>query len=138
MAFQKGNAVEVVSKEDGLAGSYYKAKVIKKLANKKYIVQYFNLVEEEDSKVPLREVVEEEELRPVPPKVPVTGGFSSGEIVDAFDNDGWWVGVVSHAKCPDIYEVRFESYKKAKFATSELRVHQDWVNSKYWLTSEYN
>ncbi|KAK1352862.1 DUF724 domain-containing protein 3 [Heracleum sosnowskyi] len=137
MAFQKGNAVEVSSKEDGLVGSYYEAKVIKKLANKKYIVQYSNLVEEKDSKLLLREIVEEEELRPVPPKVPVTG-FTSGEMVDAFDNDGWWVGVVSHEECPDIYEVWFESYKKAKFAASELRVHQDWVNSKYWLTSEYN
>ncbi|KAL8157868.1 hypothetical protein AgCh_002546 [Apium graveolens] len=84
-------------------GSYYEAVVIKEVASREYQVMYKNLVDEL-SKVPLLEHVKEEELRPAPPKVPAMR-FGLGEVVDAFDRDGWWAGGVVSQHSPATYEL---------------------------------
>lgn len=135
MLFHSGDRVEVLSKQDGFLGSYYEGIVIKEVADREYQVMYKNLVDE-GSKMPLLEAVKEEDLRPAPPKVHAMQ-FGLGELVDAFDRDGWWVGVVVSEKSPGTYGVFFDLYPEYKcvYPASSLRVHQDWVNNKQWLSS---
>lgn len=139
MGFKSGDRVEVASKQDGFVGSYYEGVVIKEFADREYEVMYKNLVKNEFSKVPLSEDVREEDLRPVPPEVPALR-FGLGDMVDAFDRDGWWAGVVVSEESPGVYEVYFDLYphNKCVYPASSLRVHQDWINQKYWLSSSYN
>ena len=132
MAFQKGDKVEVASKEDGYLGSYFGATVVAELAQTEYIVQYKNLVKK-DFSGPLLEVVTGEELRPVPYTIP-TKGFRLGDIVDAYANEGWWVGMIC-GKTQGKYVVYFENYPELKYVypISRLRIHQEWINGTWSL-----
>ncbi|GKC72274.1 hypothetical protein Tco_1118157 [Tanacetum coccineum] len=56
-------------------------------------MQYKNLVDEGGFKH-VREVVPVDQIWPLPPKVLVKG-FSFGDKVDAYDNDGWWFEKIS-------------------------------------------
>ncbi|CAK9183940.1 unnamed protein product [Ilex paraguariensis] len=93
MVFRRGDRVEVASKEEGFNGSYYAATVISELLKKEYIVQYKTLLKD-DLSGPLREIVSVDEFRPAPPEIPATG-LGLYDKVDAFDNDGWWVGKIT-------------------------------------------
>ncbi|KAM3222278.1 protein AGENET DOMAIN (AGD)-CONTAINING P1-like [Capsicum annuum] len=131
---QEGDHVEVVSKEDGFLGSYFEAILIWYLyLNKQYIVQYKTLVED-DLSGPLEEVVNLPELRPVPPEIRVNE-FNLCDQVDAFDNDGWWIGMVT-AKIGRKYAVYFENFGvECVYHVKDLRVHQDWIDGK-WVSSK--
>ncbi|KAL1834480.1 hypothetical protein ACET3Z_004131 [Daucus carota] len=132
----RGDKVEVASKEDGYLGSYFEATVVAELAQTDYIVQYKNLVKN-DFSGPLLETVPREELRPVPYSIPQKG-FRVGDMVDAYANEGWWVGMIC-GKTQDKYVVFFEFYPEFKYVypASKLRIHQDWVNGS-WESSNQN
>ncbi|XP_040942092.1 protein AGENET DOMAIN (AGD)-CONTAINING P1-like [Gossypium arboreum] len=90
VVFFEGDEVKVCSKEEGflLLGSYYEAKILP---------PYKNIVEEEDQTSPLVEIVSTDEVRPMPPPATITRAtqvFHYLDRVDAFDNDGWWVGIL--------------------------------------------
>ncbi|XP_016447090.1 protein AGENET DOMAIN (AGD)-CONTAINING P1-like [Nicotiana tabacum] len=128
MGFCRGDVVEVASKEDGFVGSYYEAIVVCQPLKKDYIVQYKTLLKD-DLSGPLTEFVTVSELRPVPPEIPVSG-FSLNDEVDAFDNDGWWVGKIT-GKIGANYIVYFEtSEDECAYTISDLRVHQDWIDGE--------
>ncbi|PHU12444.1 hypothetical protein BC332_19374 [Capsicum chinense] len=106
MEFNKGDHVEVASKEDGFLGSYFEAILISYLAiNKKYIVQYKTLVKD-DLSGPLEEVVSLPELRPFRQRLRKYAVY--------FENFG--VECVYHAK--------------------DLRVHQDWIDGTWISSKE--
>ncbi|KAM7492170.1 hypothetical protein LguiA_035091 [Lonicera macranthoides] len=135
MGFCRGDQIEVVGSEEGFVGSYYSAVVITQLLKKEYIVQYKTLLKD-DLTGPLREIVAADEVRPVPPEIPVTV-FGMYDKVDAFDNDGWWVGKIT-GKIEGMYYVYFETTKdEVKYPLSRLRVHQDWVDGT-WVSSYNN
>ena len=124
--------MEVASKEEGFNGSYYAATVISELLKKEYIVQYKTLLKD-DLSVPLREIVAVDEVRPAPPEIPATG-FGLCDKVDAFDNDGWWVGKIT-GKIGNKFFVYFEtSGDEIAYQLENLRVHQDYLNGK-WVCS---
>ncbi|KAF3661465.1 14-3-3 protein 9 [Capsicum annuum] len=58
-----------------------------------FTCQYKTLVKD-DLSGPLEELVSPPELRPIPPEIRVDE-FNLCDQVDAFDNDGWWVGMVT-------------------------------------------
>ncbi|XP_059627131.1 protein AGENET DOMAIN (AGD)-CONTAINING P1-like [Cornus florida] len=129
MGFRRGDQVEVASKEEGFLGSYYAATVIAEVLEKEYIVQYKTLLKD-DRSGPLREIVTAGEVRPRPPQIPATS-FGLYEKVDAFDNDGWWVGNIA-GKVGLEYLVNFETtWDQIAYPMSRLRVHQEWVNGKW-------
>ncbi|KAL6314661.1 hypothetical protein AAG906_027007 [Vitis piasezkii] len=124
--------VEVCSKEDGFLGSYYEAKVLGKVGRNKLMVEYKTLLSDEDGQQPLKEIVEAAEVRPVPPVILVTG-FEVLDTVDAFDNDGWWVGRISGSYEDGKYFVYFESSgDELAYPIHRLRVHQEWEDGQ-WL-----
>ena len=92
-----------------LARGFYAAIAITNIGNHSYAVRYKNLVSEEDQSQPLIEIFAAEELKPMPPKVSATG-FSLYDAVDAYDNDGWWVGTISRKRGSDHYYVFFNTY----------------------------
>ncbi|OAY41768.1 protein AGENET DOMAIN (AGD)-CONTAINING P1 [Manihot esculenta] len=137
MEFQRGEQVEICSNEEGFRGSYYEATVIKRLTTSSYAVQYKNLLEDDESG-PLIEVVSSDEIRPLPPnpsmQSPVSR-FVMFDKVDAFHNDGWWVGKIV-GKAYSFYYVSFDTTGDAiPYHVSKLRVHQDWVKGK-WISSK--
>lgn len=98
-------------------------------------MQYKTLLKD-DLTAPLREIVAADKVRPVPPEIPVTV-FGMYDKVDAFDNDGWWVGKIT-GKIEGMYYVYFETTKdEVKYPLNRLRVHQDWVDGK-WVSSYNN
>ena len=123
--------MEVCSKEDGFQGSYYRATIVEKLDANTFQVMYKTLVEE-DGTTQLTETVRVDEVRPVPAKLELKGGFRLYDKVDAFDNDGWWLGKITGKK-GSTYYVYFDCFKvELPYDKTMLRVHQDWVNGQ-WL-----
>ncbi|KAF6136550.1 hypothetical protein GIB67_016006 [Kingdonia uniflora] len=130
MKFQEGDRVEVQSKEDGFLGSYYEATVVTAVGKHKYLVKYKTLLTEDETES-LQEIVDASEVRPTPPEIKSFGAFGLLDVVDAFDNDGWWVGKTT-GKGLYKYVVYFDKWKiKIGYPPSELRVHQDWVDGKW-------
>ncbi|KAI3780471.1 hypothetical protein L2E82_10452 [Cichorium intybus] len=124
MAFQRGDRVEISSNEEGLAGSYFTANIIASISKKEYIIQYRTLLDD-DGFGPLREIVSADQIRPTPPEI-VTTEFSLLDMVDACDNDGWWVGKIIR-KMGSNYLVYFEnSREEIVYPLRQLRIHQEW------------
>ncbi|KAG8379540.1 hypothetical protein BUALT_Bualt07G0099600 [Buddleja alternifolia] len=131
---QRRDSIEVCSKEEGFLGSYYEAIIVAKITrNNQYVVEYKTLVED-DLSAPLREVVSADEVRPPPPppeRPPMQ--FFCGDRIDAFDNDGWWVGTVSGMNVDEgKYYVYFELFTvEIAYHPSKLRLHQNWNKGKW-------
>ncbi|XP_021289851.1 DUF724 domain-containing protein 3 [Herrania umbratica] len=137
MVFSKGDEVEVCSNEEGFLGSYYEAKVISRLKDSRYKIQYKNLVEEGDDSRPLVEIVTADEVRPAPPKTigETTGFFFYLQRVDAFDNDGWWVGRITGRQGSG-YLVYFPTTgDEILYPASQLRNNLEWCDGN-WVASK--
>jgi len=114
-------------------GSYYAGTVVAEYRHNTYAVRYKSLVTDDECR-PLIEVVSEDEMRPKPPKV-LASGFALFEEVDAFDNDGWWVGKITGRKGSN-YCVFFHTYGvEIAYPFSQLRAHLQWVGGK-WVSSK--
>ncbi|OMO97162.1 hypothetical protein COLO4_14820 [Corchorus olitorius] len=134
--FKVGDRIEVCSKEQGFIGSYYEATIVSKLSDGSYRVRYKNLVEENDHSRLLIEQVSSDEVRPMPPRIIEGKGtqfYSVLDKVDAFDNDGWWVGIVT-GKDDFKYWVYFETTgDHIAYPVSRLRKHLEWSNNGFWV-----
>lgn len=127
--FRRSDQVEVASEQEGFVGSYYEATIVADLVEHGYVVQYRTLVKD-DFSAPLREVAAAAEVRPRPPAI-FTGGYRAGDVVDAFDNDGWWWGRITGRRNDD-YVVFFETTRdEIAYSKDRIRVHQDWINGKW-------
>lgn len=131
--FGGSDDVEVCLKEEGFQGSYYEAKVVQKVGRTKLLVEYKSLLSDYDGVRPLREIVEAADARPVPPAIS-SSCFQVLDKVDAFDNDGWWVGRIT-GRCEDgKYNVYFESSgDELAYPVDRLRVHQEWEDSNWFV-----
>ncbi|KAI4375847.1 hypothetical protein MLD38_013667 [Melastoma candidum] len=151
----KGSKVEVTSKSEGLVGSWFEATVLKPPENpwsshkskRLALIEYVNLVNEEGTLL-LREKVDQVLLRPLPPKFVVEVGddFREGDLVDCFERDGWWTGIVQNVarvrvgdgnggddEKEERYVVEFEDpVHEIEFRKEDLRVHLDWMNGKWF------
>ncbi|XP_057452328.1 protein AGENET DOMAIN (AGD)-CONTAINING P1-like [Lotus japonicus] len=135
--YTPGNRVEVMGYEPGFIGSYYEATILTVLDDGRYEVIYKNLVEDEETKIPLKEYLRPQDLRPRPPPVREAIEFKLTQHVDVFINEGWWIGAVA-AKDMDrsVYLVYFESTgKAAEYDSSLVRVHQELING-LWYRSD--
>ncbi|BAT74029.1 hypothetical protein LR48_Vigan01g083000 [Vigna angularis] len=132
--FRPGDKVEVCSNEEGFFGSYYLATVVSALDNGLYVVRYDTLLEDDESK-PLTLTVFPRELRPKPPRIATSSSFARYQRVDAFDNDGWWVGEITGKVDLDRYYVYFSTtHEEILYPASAIRVHQEWINGQ-WIRS---
>ncbi|CAN6470384.1 unnamed protein product [Victoria cruziana] len=137
LVFSRGGAVEISSDDEGFRGALYTARIVKQLEGRNYLVEYDTLLSDDDQKKLLQEVIHFRHVRPCPPVVPRGGGFNLYEEVDAFHNDGWWIGVVSKVVGEGRYRVYFrDSKEEIEFEHSQLRVHQEWVDGKWVISTQ--
>ncbi|PIA60953.1 hypothetical protein AQUCO_00300463v1 [Aquilegia coerulea] len=134
--FNEGMHVEVSSDEEGFVGAWYTATVVKVIGKNRFLVEYQTLRTDDESEL-LKEEVDDLHIRPPPPEVPQVDSFSRLEEVDAMYHDGWWVGVISKVLGNSRYIVYFrEGNEEIEFGSSQLRLHQDWINGKWLRLSE--
>lgn len=129
--FLKGTKVEVSSDEEGFGGAWFAATIVKPIGTK-FLVEYENLRADDETK-PLRETIDFCHIRPTPPNTRTAGPIKLLEEVDAFYNDGWWVGVVSKVLSGSRYMVYFRPWKEEmEFGVEHIRLHHEWVDGR-WL-----
>lgn len=130
-----GTLVEVCSDEEGFKGAWFSATLVEVKGEGKLVVEYDSLLDEDSSL--LREDVDILQMRPRPPKTAEVAQFEVLDEVDAYYNDGWWVGVVSKVLGDSKYIVFFRnSNEEIEFQDSQLRLHQDWMNGKWVMVSK--
>ncbi|XP_057538150.1 protein AGENET DOMAIN (AGD)-CONTAINING P1-like isoform X2 [Amaranthus tricolor] len=135
--FSPGMPVEVKSDEDGYQGSWYTAIVIGSVGVGQFLVEYETL-KTEDEKELLKEVANEQYIRPQPPHIPKSCKYKLLDEIDASYNDGWWEGVIYEILDKKKYIVYFaSSNEKLVFHHSNLRFRQIWINSKWVLASQH-
>ncbi|CAN1798180.1 Protein AGENET DOMAIN (AGD)-CONTAINING P1, partial [Linum perenne] len=129
--FIQGMEVEVTINEEGFKGTWYAARIIEASGKDKYLVEYKTLTNEENTEY-LREDIHVGYIRPCPPQVVVVDGFKLRDEVDAYYNDGWWVGVVKKKLSDCRYWVYFkDTNEELVFREARLRAHQDWSNGEW-------
>ncbi|CAL0300142.1 unnamed protein product [Lupinus luteus] len=134
--FSIGTPVEVSRDKEGFQGALFCATVVQVIGKRKFLVEYQSLLAGDDSQL-LREEVNTHQIRPHPPKTVADGHFSLLEEVDAFHNDGWWVGMVSKVLDNSGYIVYFRNKnEELEFQHSQLRKHQDWIDGKWFMASK--
>ncbi|CAI0467810.1 unnamed protein product [Linum tenue] len=101
--FTQGMQVEVLTDEDGLKGAWFAATIIEPSGEDKYLIEYKTLRNDDDTEF-LREVIRACNIRPCPPEIIVVDGFKVWDAVDAYYNEGWWVGVIAkeEERVPDL------------------------------------
>ncbi|KAK7257361.1 hypothetical protein RIF29_31285 [Crotalaria pallida] len=129
--FSCGDEVEVCCNQPGFFGSYFEATVVSHLDTGLYVVTYKNLLADDESK-PLTESVYPKELRPIPPRIRTTQ-FSLHQKVDAFDNDGWWVGEIIGRNGSEYHVYFASSDEENVYPHDKIRVHREWVNGEWIL-----
>ena len=132
--FTQGSRVEVTSNDEGFCGAWFQGTIVKSVGHK-FLVEYDTL-KADDEISPLTEVIAEEHIRPPPPVIPVTSGFKLLDEVDAFTNDGWWVGVISEVISDQRFMVYFKAYKEQnEIGIEQLRLHCDWLGGRWMRAS---
>ncbi|XP_065854946.1 DUF724 domain-containing protein 2-like isoform X3 [Euphorbia lathyris] len=135
--------VEVSSDDEGFKGVWYTANIVKSTPTlrppkrkNQVLVQYDDLLSDTDPNMPLIECVDSCYIRPVPPPPPPHQTYEPHDVVDAFHNDGWWKGVVTHVQLSDenktTYNVVFETPPELfTFSSQHLRFHLDWTHGQW-------
>ncbi|CAN6724540.1 unnamed protein product [Malus baccata var. baccata] len=115
--FQKGDRVEVSSRDYGFIGAYYEATVVEDLGGK-YKVEYLSLVDEKDESRQLQRDVDADEIRPLPPSP------SEQEKNEKFD--------VKKEGEKEIYSVYLETTAElCDYSKEQLRFHKDWIDGAW-------
>lgn len=132
-AYSIFDKVEVIGYEQGFLGSYYEATVVSVLGDGRYQVLYKNLIEDEETKIPIKEKLFPRVLRSRPPRVR-TVEFKVGQNVDVFINEGWWIGKIVAVDIErSLYMVYFRSTNKiTEYHSSSIRVHQDLIDGLWY------
>ncbi|KAK0598168.1 hypothetical protein LWI29_032226 [Acer saccharum] len=151
--FAKDTLVEVSGDERWLSGGWFVAKVLDPPppspttpAKMKILVEFQDL--RHHGKL-LRMCADIKLVRPLPPPPPndeqEQQRFEVNDVVDAYRNNGWWVGVVSKVWVEEeqrIYSVLLENPIRAinftVLRSSELRFHLDWVGDKWIQPQKQN
>ncbi|KAG7596402.1 Agenet-like domain [Arabidopsis suecica] len=130
--FSSGTVVEVSSDEEGFQGCWFAAKVVEPVGEDKFLVEYRDL-REKDGIEPLKEETDFLHIRPPPPRDEDID-FAVGDKINAFYNDGWWVGVVIDGMKHGTVGIYFrQSQEKMRFGRQGLRLHKDWVDGTWQL-----
>ncbi|CAK7340512.1 unnamed protein product [Dovyalis caffra] len=129
--FKPGSKVEIMSDDVGFRGSFYTGTIVKATRTPKFTVQYDKMFEDEEGKKPLKETVNEFQIRPIAPREKKRE-FKLSEEVDAYHNDGWWEGVITEVNENGKFAVFFRSTKEQiEFVEEDLRLHREWVNGEW-------
>ncbi|CAI0467558.1 unnamed protein product [Linum tenue] len=128
--YSKGMKVEVKSDEIGYQGAWFVATILNVPRKDRYLVQYDNLLTDDETKY-LEEEVDASDVRPCPPEVPYNRPYGLLDIVDAWYTDAWWVGRIIRAYREMKYTIQFGTGEELDFQHAQLRPHQEWSDGKW-------
>lgn len=129
--FREGMMVEVKSDEEGYQGSWFTAEIVRSLGSDEFLVEYQTLKTDDESAL-LHEKALASYIRPCPPEIVRIGCYKVLEEVEAWYNEGWWLGLVSKVLDDRNYGVYFwTTNEEIYFNHSDLRAHQDWIGGKW-------
>ncbi|KAF2307405.1 hypothetical protein GH714_026923 [Hevea brasiliensis] len=141
-----GSQVEVSSDDEGFKGAWYVATILKSpfssrktFAKRKFkvLVQYHELITDNDENERLTEFVDASHIRPLPPPPDIDQSFEPHDVVDAFHRDGWWKAVVVKVQVLEKdnskrYTVIFENPpEQFDFCSADLRFHWVWTDGNW-------
>lgn len=145
--FTKSDRVEVEHLHNSISRAWFEATVWKThLQEGRYTVIYNTLLLPDGRR--LFDVIDSCRVRPLPPSNITSSPITSNQTVEAFYNDGWWIGVVvSKLDHTDVnngtkFLVSFSNSnggdEKIEFPSSMVRLHLDWdsYNGKWVLLSK--
>ncbi|XP_010464225.1 PREDICTED: DUF724 domain-containing protein 6-like [Camelina sativa] len=131
--YEKGALVEVRSEEEVYKGSWYCARILCSLGDDKYIVEHLKFSRDDGESLPLRDVVEAQNMRPVPPpEVSPVVCYEPEDEVDVWFKKRWWIGRVSNVLgggCK--YTVFISRGEEPTVLNFNLRPHKDWINGEW-------
>ncbi|XP_042490800.1 protein AGENET DOMAIN (AGD)-CONTAINING P1-like [Macadamia integrifolia] len=157
MAFAVGDSLEVCGLDAGFEGSYYITTVFS-VEDQSVLVEYASLLTDDASGC-LQEMVHHSHLKPHPPHL-TPSEFRLDDVVDAYDNDGWWVDKItmieqsrsyvtfngdgqktgdrdnySNDEVSVVYNYRyfvlFPCGDEIALPCTSLRIHQEWRDSNW-------
>ncbi|PHT30910.1 hypothetical protein CQW23_27247 [Capsicum baccatum] len=148
LSFEVGDNLEVLRRDSGLRGCWFRCKVLK-VSEKCLKVQYDD-IQDYDGPHKMKEwvssyrVADSDKLgmrctgrltiRPRPPEDFSDCSFEVGAAVDAWWSDGWWEGVVVDF---DVYgsghlQVFFPAeYRLLEIPKKNVRISRDWIDNKW-------
>ncbi|XP_042476465.1 protein AGENET DOMAIN (AGD)-CONTAINING P1 [Macadamia integrifolia] len=134
--FEERAQVEISSDDQGYVGAWFVATYVKRVGNN-HLVEHKHFFTEDDGTELLKEEVDAQHIRPLPPEILVDDSFKRLEEVDAWYNDSWWVGAISKVLGNSKYVVYFRNTKEEMvFEHSKLRHHQDWIGGEWVRASQ--
>ncbi|CAK8572551.1 unnamed protein product [Lathyrus sativus] len=128
--FKPGTLVEISINEVGFLGSWFTGKIVRCLADDKFVVEYEKIMADEEGRKGLQETVERFQLRPIPPQE-IIQDIQYGDEVEAYHNDGWWEGIFSGSLEDGRKVVCFRNSTQV-YPDKEVRRHHEWVNG-IWI-----
>ena len=142
MFYEPNQEVEICKKEEDFLGSYYRATILSVMPTTvalpateptKYMVRYETRKNQENTRL-LTEVVNEMDIRPIPPQNQYTD-YKVNDKVDVLIDGGWWVGSVRRRKY-EHFDITLDYSGKGVYCLlNSVRSHMDW-NAYEWL--DYN
>lgn len=132
--YDKGALVEVRSEEKAYKGSWYCARILSLLGDDKYVVEHLKFRSDDGESIPLKDLVEGHNMRPVPPpELSTVVCYEPGDEVDAWFNQRWWIGRVSKVlDRGSKYLVYFiSSGEEPVVLNFNLRPHKDWIDGQW-------
>ncbi|CDP16825.1 unnamed protein product [Coffea canephora] len=76
-------------------------------------------------------------IKPSPPKIHQVEPFEVYTQVDAWYNNGWWVGLISKVLRNFKYVTYFKtSNEEMEFGHYDLQPHQEWIRGKWIIASK--
>ncbi|KAG6532968.1 uncharacterized protein LOC121973883 [Zingiber officinale] len=145
--FCAGYHVEVLSQDSGMRGCWFRCVILKRHGHQdKAKVRYLD-IQDPDEKGNLEEWVslsrvavpdkfgvrnERPIVRPNPAQCDIIPNFEIGAIVDAWQHDGWWEGIMIRKESDGRLHVYFPGEDCFSiFSEGELRQSQDWICNKW-------
>ena len=146
MNYHIGTKVEICCDEDGFQGAWFPGTIIGHVANAqrpKYVIQYDHFIIDELTWEPLIEEFFIEYIRPTPPLLSLPGYIPLDFVVDVYENDCWWSGMVfekfeSPLSQQQFFEIYFPHTQTLQaYSQAHLCRSHDWVNRRWILRQCY-
>lgn len=135
--FTPGSPVEVRIKEGGFNESWFTATVLRNVDSDTYLVQFDDLLADEQSQKPLIDTFNVSQLRPPPPPTPENHHDFLYETVEVLHVGGWRVCYVSEDLHNGKVMVVFRELDEEGEVNKEyLRLHRVW-NNQNWIGRDY-
>lgn len=132
MDFLVGSRVEIVGFEAGMTNSYYAGTVVGYSRNARVRVEYETLTANGQARI---DDFTRSDIRPYPADVNINIGV--GDIVDVWENHGWWMGkcIAVNTRTDEYTVVKEIDKKSRKYERDDVRINQLWFPagaSRFW------